>query len=114
MVLSVIYFSLHPRPPDVSSINFGDKLVHFSAYFVMCLWFVQLYFRQYHWRPMLGLVLLGCFIEIAQGFTEYRSFELADMMANSSGVILAWVITGSKLGLLLIKFEHNFLLKRFS
>lgn len=42
------------------------------------------------------LVLMGAcagwggMLEVAQSFTAYRTFELADMLANAAGVVLGW------------------------
>jgi len=31
-------------------------------------------------------------LEFAQGLTDYRVFEVADMVANATGVLLGWII----------------------
>ena len=38
----------------------------------------------------LGFVALGVLLEFIQGTLGYRSFEVADMVANTLGVLLGW------------------------
>ena len=40
-------------------------------------------------------MLLGAALEIAQSATDTRSFEFADMAANSLGVLLGWGISAT-------------------
>ena len=41
-------------------------------------------------RCVVGLIAMGVAVEILQGWSGYRYFEYADMLANSSGVLAAW------------------------
>jgi len=100
-----IYVCLMPNPPSPSSFEFGDKLMHMAGYIGLFLWFSQIYDRQYHWYPALGLILLGVFIEFAQSLTVYRSFEIADMFANTAGVLLGWLLAGTFISFIFMKFE---------
>jgi glycopeptide antibiotics resistance protein len=56
-------------------------------------WFAQLDARR---RTRLGyavgFIALGIALEFAQGLTDYRVFEVADMIANATGVLLGWII----------------------
>lgn len=105
LLLATVYICLSPNPPDTSVVQFGDKIIHLAGYTCLFLWFAQIYKRKYHYRPVLGLILLGICIEFAQGMTEYRSFELLDMLANTSGVALGWLIAGTPIASVLIKTE---------
>lgn len=69
----------------------GDKWHHAFAYFAcMFCW------GQWITRPVQRLklaivfILMGVLIEFLQGLTSYRSFEWADMVADTIGVTLAW------------------------
>ncbi len=98
LVLGVVYSSLTPNPVDVSPLVLGDKLAHFGAYLVLMLWFAQLYARRRH-RIIAGwLVLLGVVLEVVQGGLGYRTFDLADMLANALGVVAAWWLAATPLG----------------
>src|SRR5262245_2825185 len=86
-VAAVVFFSLTPSPP---SLDGGDKLGHFLAYGGLAWWFGQLYSGRMRLYYSLGFVAMGIALEFAQGATGYRSFELADMAANTLGVALGW------------------------
>ncbi len=48
---------------------------------------------------------MGILIEVLQAMTPTRQFELLDMVANTSGVVLAWALAYTWFGGLLAKFE---------
>ena len=96
LVLGVIVGSLLPGPvmreitPPVS-----DKLLHFSAYFVLMVWFAGLYPREKHVLVGAGLLGLGTLLDILQGtMTRTRSFELLDIAADAVGIVAALVLSG--------------------
>ena len=89
---AIVFLSLAPKPPD-PGFPYGDKLGHLAAYAALMFWFCWLYRRR---RVQLaygvGWVGMGIALEFAQAATGYRNFELADMAANSLGVLLGWGI----------------------
>ena len=89
LVAAIVYLSLTPKPPDVGT---GDKLSHFAAYGTLMFWFALLY-RPTRTRALYaaGFVAMGVAIEFLQGFTG-RHFEVADMLANTVGVVLGWAV----------------------
>ena len=95
LVALVIYLSASSHPPDsgIELPNF-DKVMHALAYFVLMGWFAQLYHVKKH-RIIyaLAFVFMGIVLEIVQSFDPARSAELADMVANTSGVLLALLLT---------------------
>lgn len=105
LVLAVAVLCLIPNPPDTSGVSFGDKIMHMLGYFCLFLWFSQVYDRKAHYRPVIGLILLGVAIEFAQGLTSYRAFEIADMLANTGGVLLGWLVAGTFVSFILVKLE---------
>jgi len=84
---AIVWLSLTPSPPQVDIAN-SDKLGHFLAYGGLMFWFCWLY-RDWKTRITYGAgwIALGIALEFAQGATGYRSFELADMAANTLGVL---------------------------
>ena len=92
LILLVIWLSLTPRPIEIP-VEQGDKLGHLAAYGTLMFWFAQLGARR---RTRLGyavgFIALGIALELAQGLTDYRVFEVADMIANATGVLLGWII----------------------
>ena len=75
--------SLPPLPEN------SDKVEHLLGYFLLAAAAVQLFgSRRALSLAALGLVALGIGVEIAQGFTAYRSSDPADALANTLGVLL--------------------------
>jgi len=91
-VVVVIFISLTPNPPEPVRFWNADKLEHALAYGLLMLWFAQIFSRHMSRLLTAGLlILLGVSLEILQSFTGYRFFEVADMIANTTGVLLGWV-----------------------
>lgn len=87
----VVYLSIMPNPPVGPPIPFFDKVGHLLAYATLMGWFTQLYSgKTAWWRLGLAFVLLGVVIEVLQGLGPSRLFEVADMLANSAGVVFGW------------------------
>lgn len=95
LVALVIYLTASSHPPDsgIDLPNF-DKVMHALAYFVLMGWFAQLYHVKKH-RIIyaLAFIFMGGALEVVQSFDPARSAELADMVANTSGVLLALLVT---------------------
>jgi hypothetical protein len=94
-VVLVIYLSLTPDPPDVPARG-GLKTGHLIAYAWLMLWFAQTIRRGRIWLA-LSLCGLGIALEYVQGMTDYRGFEYSDMLINSSGVALGWLLAQTPL-----------------
>ena len=81
-------------PFDVPGTDIGsDKFVHGFSYFALAVLGSGIVAPERVWVVMLRCVLLGCALEIAQGlWTESRTADWRDMLANTVGVATAWVI----------------------
>lgn len=93
LLVCVVYFSLHPRPPNIGLHHpGGDKLAHLVAHATLMWWFVQA--RGGHRPAAWGLFLftVGILIEIAQGWVATRRPELLDIFANSVGLAVGYVL----------------------
>ena len=91
LIVVVIWLSLTPHPVEIP-VEQGDKLGHFAAYGTLMFWFAQLDARhRKRLAYVAGFVALGVALEFAQGLTDYRMFEVADMVANAIGVLLGWI-----------------------
>jgi hypothetical protein len=87
VVLSLVRLGV--EPPRAHS----DKFGHLLAYATLMFWFGQIYSRaRTKLLVAIGLALMGVALEIAQGYTDYRSFEYSDMGANATGVAIGWLI----------------------
>lgn len=109
MVLIVFTASLISLPPPVHTVMLHDKLMHTLVYALLMAWFAQVY-RHDLTRLVLaiGLIVMGIGIEFAQGTTTYRQFDVLDMVANTSGVVLAWALAYTKAGNFLLRVENMF------
>jgi VanZ family protein len=109
LILLVIYLSLTPFSLNIPIEN-GDKLGHWMAYTTLMVWFAWLYPNL---RTRLvyaaGFLVLGIALEFAQGLTEYRTFELSDMVADAVGVALGWIAALPPLPNLLVLMERSLL-----
>lgn len=105
LVLLVIVLSLAPVSIEVP-VGQGDKLNHAVAYATLMLWFSNIYELPVR-RGMLaiGFVVLGIALEFAQGWTGYRTFELADMAADTFGVAAGWALAPPRLPNFLQRIE---------
>lgn len=114
-VCVLIQQSLTPSPAVEMEIPGGDKLLHFSAYATLMLWFGFIYLPgKAYLKIGAGLTLIGITVEILQGMTGYRSFEYPDLFCNFLGVIAGWLFARTRLSMALIHFESVLAhLKRF-
>lgn len=75
-------------------INHFDKIVHTANYLILSglAWNAYPSQQSFFKTHLPYIFTFGIFIEIAQGFTEYRTFSWLDMLANLSGVILFGIL----------------------
>ncbi len=107
LIAYVFYSSLRPDPIEVDIDDF-DKYAHTFAYFVLMGWFTQIYQQKKRVLILaIGFVLMGILIEILQGFSGYRQFDYYDMLANSSGVLLGWLLSMTPLKNTLSYFDQK-------
>ncbi|HKC54181.1 MAG TPA: VanZ family protein [Burkholderiales bacterium] len=89
MVAAVVVLSLIPL--DVDFVENEDKLAHFVAYGSLAFWFGMLIEgRSRQLWVALGFAAMGVVLEFLQGLTDYRTFEVADMIANAVGATTGW------------------------
>lgn len=108
MVAVVIWLSLTSKPPEIGiDFEYLDKVQHTLAYFVLMGWFVQIYHAA-NIRLLIaaGLIVMGVGMEVLQGLGGVRYFEYADMVANSSGVLLGWLLGWIGIDTVLYRIEE--------
>ena len=111
----VVYFSLAHKPPlDLPPYRYADKLGHVLAYAILMGWFAQLYVDMRQRAGILiGLIGMGVVLEFIQHWGGVRQWEVADMLANSSGAVLAYIMTYGRLGAILLLLERKIPLSRY-
>lgn len=112
LVTLVIYGSLTTKPVQLD-ISYFDKYSHLLSYFVLMGWFIQLntkFIQHLFWALL--FVALGIVLEYLQALGGVRYFEWADMLANSTGVLLALVLAKTRFASSLHWLEHRIDLMR--
>lgn len=106
LVSLIVYLSLTPHPPEPLSFPYADKLEHGFAYALLSLWFCQVY-QQLRQRVVVivALIGLGVVMEIMQGWSGFRYFEYADMLANSLGAVCGMLLARTQLGRVFFMIE---------
>ncbi|HYH41530.1 MAG TPA: VanZ family protein [Burkholderiales bacterium] len=87
----VVYLSLNHAPVQLPG-DEGGRFGHMAAYGSLMFMFARMYAMP-RGRLLIGalLVLIGITLECLQATTGYRTFEYADMIANTTGVVLGWL-----------------------
>lgn len=108
-VLAVCVLSVIPRPPvpDLALLSW-DKLNHTLAYAWLMGWFVQCYrLSRQRWLIAFSLVCMGVALEGIQSLTPQRRYEFADMIANTIGVSVAFLLANTPLQNILHLLERK-------
>lgn len=112
-ILATIALSLVRLPDTGIDIEQGDKCGHALVYFVLTLWYGQIV------APLRGLrlralafVALGAAIEVAQGFTSYRSCDWRDFVADVLGVAAGYALARTRAANVLAWIESRFARQR--
>jgi len=95
LVFTVVYLSVTTEPVHIDmGMDYQDKLFHALAYFSLMAWFAQIYHDRFR-RNMIALVFvfMGVALEYIQALGPVRMFEYADMVANTSGVLLGLLLS---------------------
>ena len=96
LIAVVVYLSLTPKPPHLPNFAMNDKVGHCLAYAVLMGWFGQLYRGNLPLAVFaLAFIFLGISMEYLQMWGGARYFEYADMLADTIGVVVGWILTAS-------------------
>ena len=105
MIAFVVVETLTPSPIG-TGMHISDKILHIAGYFGMMGWFVQIFHnRKYQLLMAIGFISMGMMLELVQGWGGVRQYEVADMLANGTGVVLAWLLSLSGFRNILLKVE---------
>lgn len=107
MVVFVIYSSLSTSDL-VLDIKVSDKLMHVLGYFGLMGWFMQIYRgRRAGFLLAVVFIAMGVALEFLQDLGGVRYFEVADMFANTLGVLLAWALSYTPVAGILLWLERS-------
>ena len=94
----IIVASLVPNEEIAGPPGF-DKLEHLTAYFTLTTLCAGIVARASIPWVIVGVILLGLSMEAAQAlFTETRTADWADALANTTGVLIAWLLVRRRVG----------------
>lgn len=96
----IFYYSVLTLYIPRSDITHIDKAYHAISYGILMAWWAQLYSKPHHAKVFIGATLFGVLIEFIQPYTG-RSFDLLDMLANTTGALIAWILVSKGGGHLL-------------
>lgn len=75
---------------DLANVNNFDKILHFSGFFFLMIFFMKGYRK--NWLQMLILTLsIGLLVEVVQVLIPYRTFSPEDFLADAVGAILGFL-----------------------
>lgn len=102
----VFYASLFPVPYPKTELNHMDKVHHFLSYGILMLWFSQLFHGKHRLLLLMALISMGILIEFIQPYTG-RMFDPFDMLANSAGALVAWLLSLKGADILFHRFKKK-------
>jgi VanZ family protein len=106
LVASLVVASLATVPDVSPGLGHLDKLAHVVAYVLVMTWFVQIWTSP---RVLLAhgcfLVLLGILLEVLQGWSDRRTADGLDALANAFGVLLGMLASRTSVSSLLERLE---------
>jgi len=106
LIFLITYLSLAHSPPTPLHFPNADKLEHLIAYVTLMGWFGQIYHTSKERINLaLAFIAFGAGIEILQGWSGYRSAEWTDLLADSLGIGLGWLLDTTSLQFLLTRFD---------
>ena len=86
----LLYMTLMPSVPGAILLN--DKLAHGITFMVLMVWFSGIVEMRFSSLVAVVRLCLGILIELAQQQLTYRSAELADGLADMTGIGVGWVL----------------------
>lgn len=97
-------WALSTVPLSVPEVPSGDKISHFIAYGLLAWLAGNLGWNRF--PVWIAASLMGIAVECVQYFLPWRSLELLDMLANSTGALLGVLLAGTTIGRLLPRLEN--------
>ena len=92
MLLTVVALMLLPlRAPNVG-VAYSDWFAHAVVFCILMIWFSGILQRSYRWAIFAGLLLFGALLELLQSFIDWRSGEFLDLVFNTIGLLIGWVL----------------------
>ena len=92
ITIAIVCLSLFKLPSNAKSINNIDKVYHSIAYFSLAITWLISFYKKKNTKIIIvfACIFFGIIIEVIQSkFTNYRTGDSFDIIANSVGVLFA-------------------------
>ena len=99
-LLIIFYLSLIPAAaiPNIAALDFlSDKLIHALIFLFLSFVGLKCHFNISNTYLLIMIFNFGLSIEVIHYYHPYRFFEIADLMANLIGILIALVIFNKKI-----------------
>ncbi len=85
--IATLYLMFY-RPSSMSlGFSINDKVAHAVTFFIMTLLICRGFRQYYGYGVLVGLALFGLLIEVVQYLLPWRSFSIADWLADIAGIV---------------------------
>tara|TARA_B110000438_G_C15812008_1_gene650099 strand:+ start:2929 stop:3312 length:384 start_codon:yes stop_codon:yes gene_type:complete len=92
-LLGLLFYGDLNQQPNLIKNPFGTTINHFISYIYVSLLGFSLHFKGKNFQKLLfGLLFLSIILEVFHLILPNRSFQLGDLIANISGVLVAYSI----------------------
>ncbi len=98
LLIIILISSLMPLSGFDELLPYSDKVLHGLTFMILMLWFSGLVHARLYRRLFISLLIYGAVIEMLQSLTDYRTMELADLLADTIGLLLGWALAHNYLG----------------
>lgn len=105
LIAVIVYFSLIASLPR-TGLAHGDKLGHFLAYGSLMWWFCLLYPKTRRWTLAAIFIAMGFALDVSQSFVSRHVFDMLDVLANTIGIAVGWLLSKTPLSLTLMRIEQ--------
>ena len=105
VILTVLLMPVSENISNGITIPYADKILHFGMFgFLACIYIFEQFAHNRQVRqsvkPIIFFIAFAIITEILQKFTDYRSFEVTDIIADSLGILMGYFICTKRIKLL--------------
>ncbi|MFT5393194.1 MAG: VanZ family protein [Gammaproteobacteria bacterium] len=93
LIMVVVFLTLASAPIVEGIVEINDKIGHFIAYATLMGWHAQYIGRDTRSQWAVGFVAMGVVLELLQGASGWRTMDVADIVANSTGVVAGAIVS---------------------
>jgi VanZ family protein len=93
LIIVVVFLTLASAPVVEDIVVINDKIGHFIAYATLMGWHAQYIGRDTRIQWAVGFVAMGVVLELLQGASGWRTMDVADVVANSAGVVAGAIVS---------------------